>query len=518
MYGRDRDRNGGGYGRDRHGGGYGGRDRRDRGPPRGGKNDFGMGMGQPGAGLKPVDWGRANLEKFEKHFFFEHADVKARTNEEVTAWLQENKCTQEGKDIPKPVFTFMEASLPDYILAEIARAGFTSPTPIQSCGWPMALTGRDVVGIAKTGSGKTLAFIVPAVIHINAQPLLKPGDGPIALIVAPTRELACQIEQECVQFGSSSGLKIACVYGGVPKRKQENALRTGIEILICTPGRLLDFLERGTTNLRRVTYLVFDEADRMLDMGFEPQIRSLVSQIRPDRQVLMWSATWPKEVQSLAHDFLPNDLLLVRVGAHDSQACDTITQVVRSVSKFDKENLLNESLRTYVQQYNGKVLVFVATKRMCDQLARGLNRAGWFASSIHGDKRQEERDRVLADFKDGRCNIMIATDVASRGIHVNDITCVVNYDFPGNIEDYIHRIGRTGRAGKTGIAISFFDASVDGRKAGKLVKILENSKQEVPPELRQIAAQNQGTQGRRRFNKDRRGGGGFKPYSGGGRY
>merc|ERR1719471_603115 len=191
---------------------------------------------------------------------------------------------------------------------------------------------------------------------------------------------------------------------------------------------------------------------------------------------------------------------MIRVGSHDSQACDTITQVVRCVSKFDKENLLNESLRTYVQQYNGKVLVFTATKRMCDQLARGLNRAGWFATAIHGDKRQEERDRVLADFKDGRCNIMIATDVASRGIHVNDITCVVNYDFPGNIEDYIHRIGRTGRAGKTGIAISFFDASVDGRKAGKLIRILENAKQEIPQKLRDISRNNaQQGGGRRRW-------------------
>jgi len=517
MYGRDRDR---GYG-----GGYGGRDRRDRdggygggrNSGRGRRNEFGVSMGQPGASLKAVDWSRVKLEKFEKHFFFEHPAVKARSQEEVDQWLKDNNCKCEGNAPPKPVISFIEASLPDYILAEISRANFSSPTPIQSVGWPMALTGRDVVGIAKTGSGKTLGFIIPAIIHINAQPLLKPGDGPIALIVAPTRELACQIEQECVQFGSSSGLKIACVYGGVPKRKQETALRTGIEILICTPGRLLDFLERGTTNLRRVTYLVFDEADRMLDMGFEPQIRLLVSQIRPDRQVLMWSATWPKEVQTLASDFLPNDLLMVRVGTHETQACDSITQVVRVVSKYDKENLLNESLRTYVQQYNGKVLVFTATKRMCDQLARGLNRAGWYASSIHGDKRQEERDRVLADFKDGRCNIMVATDVASRGIHVNDITCVVNYDFPGNIEDYVHRIGRTGRAGKTGIAISFFDASVDGRKAGKLVKILETSKQEVPPDLRSVAAQNQGQHGRRRY-KDRRGGG-YKPYnSGGGRY
>jgi ATP-dependent RNA helicase DDX5/DBP2 len=380
----------------------------------------------------------------------------------------------------------------------------------------MALTGRDVVGIAQTGSGKTLGFVLPAIIHINAQPLLKPGDGPIALVVAPTRELACQIEAECLQFGSTSGLKIGCVYGGVPKRKQEMFLRTGVEILICTPGRLLDFLERGTTNLRRVTYLVFDEADRMLDMGFEPQIRSLINQIRPDRQVLMWSATWPKEVKSLASEFLPNDLLMIRVGAHEQQACETITQVVRVVNKYEKENLLNESLRTYVQQYNGKVLVFTATKRMCDQLARGLSRSGWSASSIHGDKRQEERDRVLAEFKTGHCSIMVATDVASRGIHVDDITCVVNYDFPGNIEDYVHRIGRTGRAGKTGIAISFFDASVDGRKAGKLVKILENAKQEVPQELRSVAQRNQGQEGRRRYGKR---GGGFKPYGDrGGRY
>lgn len=494
MYGRNRDRgHGGGYGRDR-----GGR----------GRNDGMPKMGQPGANLKPVNWDSVKLEKFEKHFFFEHPAVKARSEEEVNSWLLKTKCVASGKDIPKPVFNFNEASLPDYILSEISRAGFASPTPIQSVGWPMALSGRDVVGVAKTGSGKTLAFIVPAIIHINAQPLLKPGDGPIALIVAPTRELACQIEQECVQFGSSSGLKIACVYGGVPKWKQETALRNGIEIMICTPGRLLDFLERGTTNLRRVTYLVFDEADRMLDMGFEPQIRSLISQIRPDRQVLMWSATWPKEVKSLASEFLPNDLLMVRVGSHETQACDTITQVVRCVSKFDKETLLNESLRTYVQQYKGKVLVFTATKRMCDQLSRGLCRAGWCASAMHGDKRQEERDSVLADFKEGRTSILIATDVASRGIHVNDITCVVNYDFPGNIEDYVHRIGRTGRAGKTGIAISFFDASVDGRKAGKLVKILENSKQEVPAELRTIASQNQGAHGRRRFG----GRGGYKPY------
>jgi len=491
----------------RQGGGHGGSRR-----SRPGKNEFGIGRSQPGANLRAIDWSKLQLEKFEKHFFYEHPEITAWPPNEVVAWRTQNQMVVTGNNVPKPVRTFEEAGLPDYILQAVQQAGFRTPTPIQSQGWTMALTGRDVVGIAQTGSGKTLGFVIPAIIHINAQPLLKPGvDGPIALVVAPTRELACQIEEECSRFGQSSGLKVACVYGGVPKRKQEYALRTGVEILICTPGRLLDFLERGTTNLRRVTYLVFDEADRMLDMGFEPQIRSLISQIRPDRQVLMWSATWPPEVKTLAQDFLPNDLLMIKIGSHDANVCETITQVVRVIQKFEKENLLNESLRTYVQHYEGKVLVFTATKRMCDQLARGLNRAGWFASSIHGDKRQEDRDRVLADFKGGRSRILIATDVASRGIHVDDITCVVNYDFPGNIEDYIHRIGRTGRAGKSGIAISFFDPSVDGRKAERLIKILQNANQEVPPELRKIAMEN-GNQGggRRRY-----GGGNkkYKPYN-----
>jgi len=477
------------------------------------KNEHGISRGQPGANLKSIDWDRLDLEKFEKHFFHEHPSITAMPEEEVNSWREKHTMEVIGRNVPKPVRTFNDAGLPDYLLQAIAQAGFSDPTPIQSQGWPMALTGRDVVGVAQTGSGKTLAFIVPAIIHINAQPLLKPGDGPIALIVAPTRELACQIEGECKIFGSSSGLKSACVYGGVPKREQEYHLRNGIEILICTPGRLLDFLERGTTNLRRVTYLVFDEADRMLDMGFEPQIRSLVSQIRPDRQVLMWSATWPKSVEKLASDFLPNDLLMIKVGTSETKTCDTITQVVRVVSKYEKENLLNESLRQYVQRYNGKVLVFVATKRMCDQLTHGLNRAGWTAAAIHGDKRQEERDRVLADFKGSRCNIMIATDVASRGIHVDDITCVVNYDFPGNIEDYVHRIGRTGRAGKTGIAISFFVPGVDSRKGADLVKLLEAANQEIPDRLRTIASENAGND--RRGGRFSRNGGhskSFRPY------
>ena len=211
--------------------------------------------------------------------------------------------TVEGRDVPKPITTFEEASFPDYIMQNLLSEGFAAPTAIQSNGWPVSLKGRDIVGLAETGSGKTLAFLLPAIVHINAQPYLQPGDGPIVLVLAPTRELAVQIQKEATKFGLNSRIKNTCVYGGVPKGPQIRDLRSGVEICIATPGRLIDMLEERHTNLRRVSFLVLDEADRMLDMGFEPQIRKILSQIRPDKQTLMWSATWPREVQGLARDF-----------------------------------------------------------------------------------------------------------------------------------------------------------------------------------------------------------------------
>jgi len=377
----------------------------------------------------------------------------------------------------------------------------------------MALTGRDVVGIAQTGSGKTLAFILPAIIHAQGQKPLRGGEGPIALCVPPTRELACQIETEAKQFAPRN-VRLACVYGGVPKRTQEYALRRGVEILICTPGRMLDFVERRTIICDRISMLIFDEADRMLDMGFEPQIRLLCSQVRPDRQVLMWSATWPKEVQGLANDFLPNDRLMIKVGGDDRKACENVTQIVRVLSRHQKEQVLQETL----QQYNGyKIIIFTATKRMADELARKLKYQRLYADSIHGDKNQHDRDRTLANFKNNRINILVATDVASRGIHVKDIALVVNYDFANNCDDYVHRIGRTGRAGAFGTAITFFDPSQDSRKAGPLVRLLQQSNQEVPAELQALAQR--GGRGRgggsrfsRRGGRGRGGGRRYAPY------
>jgi len=255
------------------------------------------------------------------------------------------------------------------------------------------------------------------------------------LVLAPTRELALQIKVECDKFGASSEIKNTVIYGGVPKRPQMEQLKRGVEICIATPGRLIDMLESNATNLRRVTYLVLDEADRMLDMGFEPQMKSIVSQIRPDRQTLMWSATWPKEVQSISREF-QKDAYQVHVGSMDLQANKNITQIVEVVTDGDKWQRLQHHLKD--TQPSDRVLIFVETKKGADMLTRSLNSSKYPASAMHGDKSQGERDQALLDFRSGRSPIMVATDVAARGLDVKDVRVVVNFDMPNNIEEYVH--------------------------------------------------------------------------------
>ncbi|KAK8214450.1 P-loop containing nucleoside triphosphate hydrolase protein [Phyllosticta capitalensis] len=372
-------------------------------------------MSNLGAGLKAQNWDINSLPKFEKSFYKEHPDVAARSQAEVDAFRKEHQIAVQGADVPKPVTTFDEAGFPGYVMNEVKAQGFEKPTAIQSQGWPMALSGRDVVGIAETGSGKTLTYCLPAIVHINAQPLLAPGDGPIVLILAPTRELAVQIQQEISKFGKSSRIRNTCVYGGVPKGQQIRDLSRGVEVCIATPGRLIDMLESGKTNLRRVTYLVLDEADRMLDMGFEPQIRKIIGQIRPDRQTCMWSATWPKEVRQLASDY-QTDFIQVNIGSMDLSANHRITQIVEVVSEFEKRDRMSKHLERIMDDKNNKVLIFTGTKRVADEITRFLRQDGWPALSIHGDKQQNERDWVLNEFRTGKSPIMVATDVASRGI------------------------------------------------------------------------------------------------------
>lgn len=473
-YGDDRR---GGYGDDRRGG-YGD----DRGSYGGGR---GSRFDQPGDSMRAVDYRNQSLIPFEKNFYYEHPNVVARSSQEVEAFCREKEIALSGQGLlPKPVFSFMEAGFPDHVMQSIQASGFANPSAIQSAAWPVALSGRDMIGIAATGSGKTLGFLLPAIVHINAQPHLSRGDGPITLALAPTRELAQQIQGEAQKFGKNSRVRSSCVYGGAPRGPQLRDLREGIEIVIATPGRLIDFLQAGQVNCRRVTYLVLDEADRMLDMGFEPQIRKIVGQIRPDRQTCLWSATWPKSVERLARDLCKENPVEIRAGQVGGQlkANPNITQYVEVVGGQWEKNERLGKLMQRIADGQSKIIVFTETKRSADEVCRDLNRFRVSAVAIHGDKDQRERDRAMADFKSGYTQVLVATDVASRGLDVKDIKYVINYDFPSQIEDYIHRIGRTGRAGAYGTAYTFFTMK-NAHYAKDLCRILSEVGQNVPQEL-----------------------------------
>ncbi|XP_021311704.1 DEAD-box ATP-dependent RNA helicase 40-like isoform X3 [Sorghum bicolor] len=374
----------------------------------------------------------------------------------------------------------------------LQRAGFASPTPIQAQSWPIAMQSQDVVAIAKTGSGKTLGYLLPGFMHIKRLQN-STRNGPTVLVLAPTRELATQILDEAVKFGRSSRISCTCLYGGAPKGPQLRDLDRGVDVVVATPGRLNDILEMRRVSLKQVSYLVLDEADRMLDMGFEPQIRKIVKEMPHRRQTLMYTATWPKEVRRIADDLLVHPVQVTIGSVDELVANSAITQHVEVITPSEKQRRLEQILRS--QDSGSKILIFCTTKRMCDQLARTLTRQ-FGASAIHGDKSQSEREKVLNHFRSGRSPILVATDVAARGLDIKDIRVVINYDFPTGVEDYVHRIGRTGRAGATGVAYTFF-CDQDSKYAADLIKILEGANQKVPRDLEDMASRG-GGRGRKR--------------------
>ncbi|CAL4066329.1 unnamed protein product [Meganyctiphanes norvegica] len=492
SYRRDDRGGGGGYGGS-GGGRYGG----DGGGGGGGRYGGGGGRPplkgrQPGGSLRKPKWDLSELAPFEKNFYRPSHIVLNRPQYEVDQFRQGAEMTlvtpckkvSNVTAIPNPIQYFSDYDFPPYIVDFIRNNNYQHPTAIQAQGWPIALSGRDIVGIAKTGSGKTLTYILPSIVHINHQPYLERGDGPIALVLAPTRELAQQILKVAQEIGRSSKIKSTCVFGGAPKGPQIRDLENGAEICIATPGRLIDFLEAYKTNLKRCTYLVLDEADRMLDMGFEPQIRKIMDQIRPDRQVLMWSATWPKEVRNLAEEFL-KDFVQLNVGSLSISANHSILQIVDVCLEREKDDKLRHLLTEMTQDRVEKTVIFVETKRKTDDITRALRSNGWPAKCIHGDKSQQERDWVLGEFRQGRTPILVATDVAARGLDVDDVKFVINYDYPNGTEDYVHRIGRTGRSGKTGTAYTFFTAE-NSKNVRDLIEVLKEANQVINPRLYEI--------------------------------
>jgi ATP-dependent RNA helicase RhlE len=342
--------------------------------------------------------------------------------------------------------------LAESLLKAVAEQGYVEPTPIQAQAIPVVLAGRDVMGGAQTGTGKTAGFTLPILQRLlrHANTSTSPARHPVrALILAPTRELAAQVEESVQAYGKHTNLRSTCVFGGVAIEPQMEALRRGVEILVATPGRLLDHVQQKTLNLGQVEAFVLDEADRMLDMGFIPDVKRIISLLPRERQSLLFSATFPDDIKRLA-DSLLRDPVSIQV-ARKNAVAELVQHRVHPVARERKRELLVHLVRTRKLE---QVLVFTATRIGCNRLTYQLNREGVHAAAIHGDKTQAERMEALDAFKAGKVGILVATDVAARGLDIEELPCVLNFDLPNTPEDYVHRIGRTGRAGKEGEAIS----------------------------------------------------------------
>ncbi|KAM8945793.1 ATP-dependent RNA helicase DDX42 [Pelodytes ibericus] len=436
--------------------------------------------------LPVIDHTEIEYPPFEKNFYEEHEEIISQTPQQIVELRHKLNLRVSGAAPPRTGSSFAHFGFDEQLMHQIRKSEYTQPTPIQCQGVPVALSGRDMIGIAKTGSGKTAAFIWPMLVHIMDQKELQPGDGPIAVIVCPTRELCQQIHNECKRFGKAYNLRSVAVYGGGSMWEQAKALQEGAEIVVCTPGRLIDHVKKKATNLQRVTYLVFDEADRMFDMGFEYQVRSIANHVRPDRQTLLFSATFRKKIEKLARDILIDPIRVVQ--GDIGEANEDITQMVEILpSGPDKWAWLTRRLVEFTS--TGSVLLFVTKKANAEELAANLRMEDHQLGLLHGDMDQSERNKVISDFKRKNIPILVATDVAARGLDIPSIKTVVNYDVARDIDTHTHRIGRTGRAGEKGVAYTLLTPK-DSNFAGDLVRNLEGANQYVSKELLDLAMQN----------------------------
>ncbi|KAI0316765.1 DEAD-domain-containing protein [Amylostereum chailletii] len=470
------------------GGGGGAPPRADNGP----RESFGFGVWRDG---KHVPGGR-NM-RMEKELYGDAQDPSKQHTGINFEKYDDIPVEATGAGVPDPVNAFTNPPLDPVLLENISYSRYTTPTPVQKYSIPIVAGGRDLMACAQTGSGKTGGFLFPILSAsftngprqppVETQPSYARSRKayPTALILAPTRELVNQIHEEARKFAYRSWVRPAVVYGGADINGQLRNIERGCDLLSATPGRLVDLIERGRISLANIRYLVLDEADRMLDMGFEPQIRRIVQEEDMpgvhERQTLMFSATFPRDIQMLAKDFL-KDYIFLSVGRVGSTS-ENITQKVEYVEDQDKRSVLLDLLHS---NNTGLTLVFVETKRMADMLSDFLLNNNFLTTSIHGDRSQRERETALQTFRNGRTPIMVATAVAARGLDIPNVTHVINYDLPSDIDDYVHRIGRTGRAGNTGISTAFFNR---GNKniVRDMVELLREANQEIPPWLESVA-------------------------------
>jgi len=408
--------------------------------------------------------------------------------------------TGEGADNFKPITLFTEAELAEALQKNLRRCGYERPTPVQKHAIPIVVGGRDLMACAQTGSGKTCAFMVPCIESLlrsgpppSQSSRGRPTPMPCALVLAPTRELASQIHEESLKFTYNTGMFSRLVYGGADIREQMREMGKGTDVLIATPGRLSDMIGRSCCDLGLTQFLILDEADRMLDMGFEPQVREIVEQsgmsrkLNRGRQSMMFSATFAAGVQKLAGDFL-GEYLFITVGRVGSCA-ETITQMVLYAEEGrGKTRALEKIYREHAPPEGFLTVIFVDSKRKADEIEADLWQSGLRVCAIHGDRDQREREIAMAAFKSGENPILVATDVAARGLDISNVGLVINFDMPKQMDDYVHRIGRTGRAGRRGLAIGFVNERC--RYCKELAELLRNANQEVPQWLSQLAKEN----------------------------
>ncbi|KAI9485702.1 MAG: P-loop containing nucleoside triphosphate hydrolase protein [Benjaminiella poitrasii] len=401
----------------------------------------------------------------------------------------------KGKNAPEGIKEFSKSGLDEHLISNITLARYTVPTPVQKYSIPIVTQGHDLMACAQTGSGKTAGFLFPILSAMFTKgPLEEPNEPPIkrgyhfykkaypqVLILAPTRELVSQIYKEAKKFCYRSYVRPCVAYGGADIQQQLRLIDRGCHLLVATPGRLVDILERRRLSFQNIQYLVLDEADRMLDMGFEPQVRRIVEgEDMPSsakRQTLLFSATFPDNIQRLARDFLKKDHIFLSVGRVGATS-ENITQEIELVQDGEKRSRLLEVLAKHKNK-NGLALIFTETKRMADVVCEFLNENGLSSTAIHGDRVQSEREAALESFRKGITPIMVATAVAARGLDIPNVTHVISFDLPSDIDDYVHRIGRTGRAGNTGLATAFF-TNENRFLSSSLVKLLNDAHQEVP--------------------------------------
>ncbi|KAK4711480.1 hypothetical protein R3W88_005993 [Solanum pinnatisectum] len=423
--------------------------------------------------------------------------LEEMTERDWRIFREDHNISYKGSRIPRPMRNWVESKLTTELLKAVDRAGYKKPSPIQMAAIPLGLQQRDVIGVAETGSGKTAAFVLPMLTYITRLPPLSEeneAEGPYAVVMAPTRELAQQIEDETVKFAHYLGIKVVSIVGGQSIEEQGFRIRQGCEVVIATPGRLLDCLERRYCVLNQCNYVVLDEADRMIDMGFEPQVVGVLdampsSNMKPEnedeeldekriyRTTYMFSATMPPAVERLARKYLRNPVV-VTIGTA-GKTTDLITQHVFMVKESEKMYKLQKLLDELGDK---TAIVFINTKKQADFVAKNLDKNGYRVTTLHGGKSQEQREISLEGFRTKRYNVLVATDVAGRGIDIPDVAHVINYDMPNNIEAYTHRIGRTGRAGKTGVATTFLTMQ-DTEVFYDLKQMLTQSNSPVPPEL-----------------------------------